>query len=74
MLPSADDALSYVWIGTDSDAVTSAGATETPAGGQLIVADPAIANAVYNDDLFFKAGPATYSSPVLHTVPLHTLI
>ena len=58
-----------MWIGTDSEAVASAGATDTPVGGRLIVADPATANAVYDNDLFFKDGPADYSSPVLHTVP-----
>ena len=63
--------MSYVWIGTDAAEIAAAGASDkTVAGGQLIVADPATANKVYNDDLFFKNGPADYSSPVLHTVRL----
>jgi len=32
------------------------------------VSDPATANKVYDNDIFFKNGPADYSSPVLHTV------
>ncbi len=43
------------------------GAT-TPAGGQLIVADPAVANKIYNNDVLGDG--LTYSSPDIHTVPV----
>ena len=65
----AGDALTYAWIGTDADEVAAAGPNDrTLAGGHLIVSDPATANKVYDNDIFFKNGPADYSSPVLHTV------
>lgn len=46
----------------------------TLAGGHLIVSDPATANKVYDNNIFFQNGPADYSSPVLHTVPLPVLL
>ncbi len=62
------DVLSYVWIGPDLGSVGAADGATTPAGGQLIVADPAVANKIYNNDVLGDG--LTYSSPDIHTVRL----
>ena len=65
------DSLSYVWIGPDGASVTAADGSTTPVGGRLIVADPATANKIYNNNV--KNDGLTYSSPDIHTVHLQTL-
>ena len=50
--------------------MAAADSATTPAGGQLIAADPAAANKVYNNDVLGDG--LTYSSPDIHTVPPRT--